>query len=61
MVTGPAEVSADTSPQPDSQAVVGQDSQDSQTAQDFIQSQLQLEADAREALPYVRFVIHGTE
>ncbi|EON63822.1 hypothetical protein W97_03050 [Coniosporium apollinis CBS 100218] len=31
---------------------ISQASEDSQTAQDFINSQLQLEADAREALPY---------
>ena len=32
---------------------------ESQTAQDFIASQLQLEADAREALPYVRTVVRA--
>jgi E3 ubiquitin-protein ligase UBR7 len=32
---------------------MSQKSEDSQTAADFIRDQLQLEADAREALPYV--------
>ncbi|KAI9725115.1 MAG: hypothetical protein M1828_003457 [Chrysothrix sp. TS-e1954] len=39
------------SPQEPAAQVAG-DSQDSQTAQEFIKSQLQLEADAREVLPY---------
>lgn len=33
---------------------MSQQSEDSQTAADFIRDQMQLEADAREALPYVR-------
>lgn len=34
---------------------ISQRSEDSQTAADFIRDQMQLEADAREALPYVGF------
>jgi hypothetical protein len=43
---------------------ISQRSEDSQTAADFIRDQMQLEADAREALPYVRssilFLLHAT-
>ena len=37
---------------------MSQRSEDSQTAAEFLRDQMQLEADAREALPYVRHPIH---
>lgn len=39
---------------------MSQRSEDSQTAAEFLRDQMQLEADAREALPYVRYLGHST-
>lgn len=39
---------------------MSQRSEDSQTAAEFLRDQMQLEADAREALPYVRHPGHST-
>lgn len=42
--------------QPNDTARQRRDSETSQTAAEFLRDQMQLEADAREALPYVRHI-----